>query len=384
MSQIENYLYTSDYGQRIIVRRVFLKSSDVVFENLYLLAELLNMAPCYTDKKLLSEYADGKATFKAYCYGGGYVFEGRLCQTQNKNLFFFNNPYKKGISVFNDIFELGFKTDEKGFLAAKERALANYLLVKKDPSKNLEGRMEINYAIPNIDEKLFNEVTYDDEKLLLKAIKSSTVGEYLFLGEKSKKDPLALLPKYQDDFSSLTSSYLPSSKSFSSADFSSEALTYLFKIKEIKTSHDIEVLKVSSDILFKAISLSFMKSLSTKTSYSMHVVNKETMALEIVAEGSRLSENQSYFLNDLEKTINTNNADLISSSLNDYALSQVELTIHSSKAIEKALLLQDLGISFESFFKEPDVKAEEVKESLAGFKEINKLTATILRGKTND
>jgi hypothetical protein len=108
------------------------------------------------------------------------------------------------------------------------------------------------------------------------------------------------------------------------------------------------------------------------------------MALEIVAEGSRLSENQSYFLNDLEKTINTNNADLISSSLNDYALSQVELTIHSSKAIEKALLLQDLGISFESFFKEPDVKAEEVKESLAGFKEINKLTATILRGKTND
>ncbi len=330
-------LFTEGYGQRVIIRRVYLRREDTYFEKLALLAQLLNISHCYQDKKLLESYAGGKLTFLAYSFASGYVLEGRLSQAQNKSLnFVFSDPYKKGLAIFNDVFELGFKKEEKDFETAKARVLDVANLYGKDSSSYLEGELNLPHRFPLLDEKLLHDLTMDDESLLLETIKKANCGTYVFLGQEPKKDIFAMLPQYDTDFSSLNSSYAVTSESVVSSNFVNEDIGFVYSFDSIKDSKTILTVQIVLKALEAAIKDYLVEHFNLQVNCYYHFINPTQALFEITSSGSRLSLNYDLIIKDLK---NLALDSYLVKAIQDEKLDQVRLAMDVNAAISKLILL---------------------------------------------
>jgi hypothetical protein len=371
-------LFTEGYGQRVIIKRVYLKREDTDFEKLALLAQLLNLSPCYQDKKLLESYAGGKLTFFAYSFSSGYVLEGRLSQAQNKSLnFIFSDPYKKGLTIFNDVFELGFKKEEKNFETAKARVLDVAHLYNKDSSSFLEGTLNLPHCFPILDEKLLHDLTMDDESLLLETIKKSSCGTYIFLGQEPKSDVLALLPQFDTDFSDLNSSYAVTSESVTSGNFVNEDIGFVYSFDAIKDSKTLLMTQIAFKVLKSATQDYFLEHFNLQVNCYYHFINPNQAFFEITSSGSRLSLNYDLIIKELK---NLNLDSYFAKAIQDEKLDQVRLAMDVNAAISKLILLQDFHLQDETFFTEPDVTIEEAKKLVSSLKQLAIFTAFKQKG----
>lgn len=189
--------FTNEYGERVIIRRVFLNRTCSA-EALVLFTQLLNDFPQYSLKKPLSKLAGATLRFTSYYYHDGYVLEGRLSQSQASSLkYLFSNPYKEGEKILNDVFSLGFIHSEKNIAVCKERILAeNYIRLR---SSLTVGKMMISssYAPICFDEKKLKSVTPDDLSHISSQVSSLNKGDLFYFGA-SEPEPLSLCSDYQD------------------------------------------------------------------------------------------------------------------------------------------------------------------------------------------
>lgn len=181
-------IYTDEFKERTLVRRVFL-SKDVSKETLSLLVGLMNEFPSIHLKSPLSMLAGANLSFSTYHFADGYVFEGKITQTQSDAFgFLFVNPYKECESALSQAFEKGYVYSEKNIAVIKEKlVLENEILLRS--SSMVSDSIFGAYKSPLIlDDKKLMPIKKEEIDALLDLIRKAKSGDYLYFGKKGKNE----------------------------------------------------------------------------------------------------------------------------------------------------------------------------------------------------
>lgn len=246
-----NHFYTNgQFGRRILVRRVFLK--DVSFEALSLYVELMNSFPNFGKSKNLIELS-ASATFSCHRFSDGFIFEGRLEQTQSKVLtFLFSNPFKEAEEMFSFAFENEPLFDEKKLASSKEKLLWLNGLRKASSLSYLKGEV--------LEDSILKEVKKPEIDHLSSEVRKRDVGSFFYFGEHSKKELY-----YPIEYKTRPVLNLVENKDIFHASVKDETAQILFRFKKLESVAQketllslLEALKVDwSECLKKAVSIDF-------------------------------------------------------------------------------------------------------------------------------
>lgn len=224
-----NHFYTNgQFGRRILVRRVFLK--DVSYEALSLYVELMNSFPNYGKKKNLIELSGASVTFSCHRFSDGFIFEGRLEQTQSKVLtFLFSNPFKEAEEMFSFAFENEPLFDEKKLASSKEKLLWLNSLRKTSSLSYLKGEV--------LEDSVLKEIKKPELVRLSSEVKKRDVGSFFYFGEHSKKELY-----YPVEYKEKPVLNFIETKDISHASVKDETAQILFRVKKIESVSQKETL----------------------------------------------------------------------------------------------------------------------------------------------
>lgn len=379
-----DYLYTEDYSQRLIIRRVFLDRLSMTGEKLLLLCYLMNEGQKATAKKSLANLSGGYLRFRCYSYAGGYVFEGRLYQSEAKGLhYFLSNPYKKASLLFNEIFETGFTENEKVLALCKDRLLEEYRHHNEDSLSSSLSELDLIYTFPEINVNLVHSMTIDDERLAFRAVKEATCGQYLYIGKsRNGKDPLAEQKAYTTDFSNLPYNYDVSSRDLYSTSFLNETLTFLLSHDALESEKDYQNLLAGFESLRLALVAYMKKNYNTEIRVTFRPISKIKSIFAVTVERNKLHMIQTFLATLFEENCRLDVTPYVDKAIETQRLSATRLAGDFALAVDKMLSFADFSIPYtpDSFFAKPELTNEEVLSGLKKLKKVFVLNALYDKG----
>ncbi len=282
-------LFTDSFGQRILLRRSYLSSSQTKPEAFLVLSELLNLSFLY-QKKGYTSLSGGELSYQAYSYRGGYVLESRLIQTKTKGLsYILKNPYKAGYEMLAHFDKVNLLSDEKSLAVAKERLISRKNFAFSALS-TLLTYVHADYSFPEFDVNKVKDVKIDEVLSLLDAFASSKIGDYLYLGEQDKKDPFQNDSGFETDLTSLPYSSLALDKREYSENKDKDGRIYLFDlVSPIKNEEDYLLYKQSLYVLEEEMKKVIKKGYGSEFSVSSSLLSPSSLYLYIETEKGKFS-----------------------------------------------------------------------------------------------
>lgn len=367
-------LFTDSFGQRILLRRSYLSSSNAKPEAVLVLSELLNLSFLY-QKKGYTSLSGGELFYQAYFYRGGYVLESRLIQTKTKGLsYILKNPYKAGYEMLARFDKVNLLSDEKSLAVAKERLISRKSFAFSALS-SLLTYIHADYSFPEFDVNKVKDVKIEEVLSLLDAFASSKVGDYLYLGEADKKDSFQNDSGFESDLTALPYTSLLLEKREYSENKDKDGKIYIFSLSSpIKTEEDYLLYKQSLYVLEEEMKKEIKKGYGSEFCLTSSLLSPSSLYLYIETGKGKLSlledkiplkEKEGYILRD----------DTYDDSFIGFNKDMLSRAIYPLSSLEEMKKYKDFSLSVdkERFFKKVTNDKDKV---LSCFKNME-LTASV-------
>lgn len=334
-----NILYTSEFGERVIVKRVFLPGS-IDKEALMLLCEMLN-TKLSLDKKSISQYASGQLLYSCDSYRNGFVLQGTLFQVEAKGLsYVLVDPYQKALSILSDLSEERIEMDEKTFSLCKERVFSHESLDNMDW---IHSMLRLDGAPLTADKEKVLSLTKQEVKKVLSLAKESNVGDWLYIGPKGKKEPFYDLKGFESPLSSVIDDAEVEYREYHSYCFVKETKVYVFRLPKEVTSYD-EYLTVTLALKLYMVALEqkLSESFGSKISFESGFIDRKNVYVSATVAKGKMA----ILLPKLEtvfSALSFENA--YEDGLVLYRESELLKCIYVDNAVKQAEKLMDLGIA---------------------------------------
>jgi hypothetical protein len=333
--------FTSEYGERVLVRRVFL-SPELSKEAIVLYTQLLNDFPMYSLKKSLSQLAGASLKFRSYFYEDGYVLEGRLSQSQSSALhYLFSNPYKDGEQILNDVFSLGYEKGEKNIAVSKERILANsYVSLRSSLSV---GKMMISasYAPLCFDEKKIKSVTEADLDKVAKAASALNRGDAFYFGAMDKS-ALSLTADYQQDLVLSKASFTTNEIKLDYLD--DETAMFIFEHTKVESKQEKTVLETAFAGMISYLKDYLKKKVFIDYEMEYAMLDDSHTMLSITTFKGRLDSILHQLPLSVGEGISFDLTPSYDAAIRENMMKEIALKMSFSKVIEDELLMKDIAL----------------------------------------
>lgn len=334
-------LFTSEYGERVLVRRVFL-SPELSKEAIVLYTQLLNDFPMYSLKKSLSQLAGASLKFSSYFYEDGYVLEGRLSQSQSSALhYLFSNPYKDGEQILNDVFSLGYEKGEKNIAVSKERILANsYVSLRSSLSV---GKMMISasYAPLCFDEKKIKSVTEADLDKVAKAASALNRGDAFYFGAMDKS-ALSLTADYQQNLVLSKASFTTNEIKLDYLD--DETAMFIFEHTKVESKQEKTVLETAFAGMISYLKDYLKKKVFIDYEMEYAMLDDSHTMLSITTFKGRLDSILHQLPLSVGEGISFDLTPFYDAAIRENMMKEIALKMSFSKVIEDELLMKDIAL----------------------------------------
>lgn len=252
--ELKVYRYTSEFQERLLLHRIYLKKEDVSLETLLVLADIRGRSLQEPGKK--NRIPFGTLSFSVLLAKDGYFFDAYLNQAEVKRLF--SDPFKKAVCVRMDKIEKEVPMDEKLLSLSKEGLLSYYRNEEKNPENLFAKMLSLPLSSPLPELGLRREVSLERVKSAYSLISNSMTGVDFYLGTSLKKDPFYSLSKLSTVIPEEGLSSVPEDKMVEEDGLPYDRLCFVYERPEIKTEkerkeREVFSLRVSSwyENLFK-------------------------------------------------------------------------------------------------------------------------------------
>lgn len=252
--ELKVYRYTSEFQERLLLHRIYLKKEDVSLETLLVLADIRGRSLQEPGKK--NRIPFGTLSFSVLLAKDGYFFDAYLNQAEVKRLF--SDPFKKAVCVRMDKIEKEVPMDEKLLSLSKEGLLSYYRNEEKNPENLFAKMLSLPLSSPLPELGLRREVSLERVKSAYSLISNSMTGVDFYLGTSLKKDPFYSLSKLSTVIPEEGLSSFPEDKMVEEDGLPYDRLCFVYERPEIKTEkerkeREVFSLRVSSwyENLFK-------------------------------------------------------------------------------------------------------------------------------------
>jgi hypothetical protein len=356
----DHFFPADSFGLRIIERRVFVSKDAISAEKLLLLAKLLTLFPAI--RHPLYREAGAKMSFSVMDYADGYLFTGRLIQSECSGLsYLFRDPYAEGIKALDETFAQGFRDNEQLFASAKDALLSEGLRDRREAKLSLESSLGFYGSHPQANLTLLPELSMLDERQTLKLIQESRKGNYLFFGKKPKKNPFLRLVPYPEEATLLPQSQAQSSLMLTSREFADEALAYLFSAPAIQKTEDQVALETSLRALSLCVERYYLEKFALTVKTSFRIVAKDKVLFTLAFEPNRLSLLGGRLPFPLNTALPFSIEDNLKEALEEEELFRLALESDPLLALARYESALDLSLPTDSFFSFPSADLSAVK-----------------------
>jgi len=369
-------LITGNYGQRVVIRRVYVEESSITPERFFLLPELLSLSLQATEKKPLERYAGANLAFKGYHYGSGYVLEARLTQTDIDGFHFFFDPYTKAKKILEESFSSGYTESPYLLETAKKRLLFAQEEQKKDAVKCIEGELSALGSTPSLNQTLIKAMTLEEARQAMKAIRESTTGAYCYIGKEQKKKEARIEKAFSSDFRSLPFRMNVSAQDVFD-DFAKEARGYVLEIPAVTNLKDVSTVSVALTALGKSIQNDLKKNYNLAPEFRFRFLSPIKVLFLLEFAPHQLLMADSYLSDAMVSPLPFSFDSYLEDALGEEKIKEVSLASSLDKAVDRLLLVQNFGLGFtsSSFFQREIPTREEVQSELSSIKVTKKVSA---------
>lgn len=295
--ELKVYRYTSEFQERLLLHRIYLKKEDVSLEALLVLADIINRSLEEPGKK--NRIPFGTLSFSVLLAKDGYFFDAYLNQAEVKRLF--SDPFKKAVCVRMDKIEKEVPMDEKLLSLSKEGLLSYYRNEEKNPENLFSKMLSLPLSSPLPELGLRREVSLEMVKSAYSLISNSMTGVDFYLGTSVKKDPFYSLSKLSTVISEEGLSSFPEDKMVEEEGLPYDRLCFVYERPEIKTEKERKEREVFSLRVSSWYENLFKKELGSKVVVSRKMLTPKYSLLSCQCEAKKRNRFKDRIISLLQK-----------------------------------------------------------------------------------
>lgn len=295
--ELKVYRYTSEFQERLLLHRIYLKKEDVSLEALLVLADIINRSLQEPGKK--NRIPFGTLSFSVLLAKDGYFFDAYLNQAEVKRLF--SDPFKKAVCVRMDKIEKEVPMDEKLLSLSKEGLLSYYRNEEKNPENLFSKMLSLPLSSPLPELGLRREVSLEMVKSAYSLISNSMTGVDFYLGTSVKKDPFYSLSKLSTVISEEGLSSFPEDKMVEEEGLPYDRLCFVYERPEIKTEKERKEREVFSLRVSSWYENLFKKELGSKVVVSRKMLTPKYSLLSCQCEAKKRNRFKDRIISLLQK-----------------------------------------------------------------------------------
>lgn len=295
--ELKVYRYTSEFQERLLLHRIYLKKEDVSLEALLVLADIINRSLQEPGKK--NRIPFGTLSFSVLLAKDGYFFDAYLNQAEVKRLF--SDPFKKAVCVRMDKIEKEVPMDEKLLSLSKEGLLSYYRNEEKNPENLFSKMLSLPLSSPLPELGLRREVSLEMVKSAYSLISNSKTGVDFYLGTSVKKDPFYSLSKLSTVIPEEGLSSFPEDKMVEEDGLPYDRLCFVYERPEIKTEKERKEREVFSLRVSSWYENLFKKELGSKVVVSRKMLTPKYSLLSCQCEAKKRNRFKDRIISLLQK-----------------------------------------------------------------------------------
>lgn len=295
--ELKVYRYTSEFQERLLLHRIYLKKEDVSLEALLVLADIINRSLQEPGKK--NRIPFGTLSFSVLLAKDGYFFDAYLNQAEVKRLF--SDPFKKAVCVRMDKIEKEVPMDEKLLSLSKEGLLSYYRNEEKNPENLFSKMLSLPLSSPLPELGLRREVSLEMVKSAYSLISNSMTGVDFYLGTSVKKDPFYSLSKLSTVIPEEGLSSFPEDKMVEEDGLPYDRLCFVYERPEIKTEKERKEREVFSLRVSSWYENLFKKELGSKVVVSRKMLTPKYSLLSCQCEAKKRNRFKDRIISLLQK-----------------------------------------------------------------------------------
>ena len=295
--ELKVYRYTSEFQERLLLHRIYLKKEDVSLEALLVLADIINRSLQEPGKK--NRIPFGTLSFSVLLAKDGYFFDAYLNQAEVKRLF--SDPFKKAVCVRMDKIEKEVPMDEKLLSLSKEGLLSYYRNEEKNPENLFSKMLSLPLSSPLPELGLRREVSLEMVKSAYSLISNSMTGVDFYLGTSVKKDPFYSLSKLSTVIPEEGLSSFPEDKMVEEDELPYDRLCFVYERPEIKTEKERKEREVFSLRVSSWYENLFKKELGSKVVVSRKMLTPKYSLLSCQCEAKKRNRFKDRIISLLQK-----------------------------------------------------------------------------------
>lgn len=295
--ELKVYRYTSEFQERLLLHRIYLKKEDVSLEALLVLADIINRSLQEPGKK--NRIPFGTLSFSVLLAKDGYFFDAYLNQAEVKRLF--SDPFKKAVCVRMDKIEKEVPMDEKLLSLSKEGLLSYYRNEEKNPENLFSKMLSLPLSSPLPELGLRREVSLEMVKSAYSLISNSMTGVDFYLGTSVKKDPFYSLSKLSTVIPEEGLSSFPEDKMVEEEGLPYDRLCFVYERPEIKTEKERKEREVFSLRVSSWYENLFKKELGSKVVVSRKMLTPKYSLLSCQCEAKKRNRFKDRIISLLQK-----------------------------------------------------------------------------------
>ena len=295
--ELKVYRYTSEFQERLLLHRIYLKKEDVSLEALLILADIRGRSLQEPGKK--NRIPFGTLSFSALLAKDGYFFDAYLNQAEVKRLF--SDPFKKAVCVRMDKIEKEVPMDEKLLSLSKEGLLSYYRNEEKNPENLFAKMLSLPLSSPLPELGLRREVSLERVKSAYSLISNSKTGVDFYLGTSLKKDPFYSLSKLSTVIPEEGLSSFPEDKIVEEEGLPYDRLCFVYERPEIKTEKERKEREVFSLRVSSCYENLFKKELGSKVVVSRKMLTPKYSLLSCKCEAKKRNRFKDRIISLLQK-----------------------------------------------------------------------------------
>lgn len=295
--ELKVYRYTSEFQERLLLHRIYLKKEDVSLEALLVLADIINRSLEEPGKN--NRIPFGTLSFSVLLAKDGYFFDAYLNQAEVKRLF--SDPFKKAVCVRMDKIEKEVPMDEKLLSLSKEGLLSYYRNEEKNPENLFSMMLSLPLSSPLPELGLRREVSLERVKSAYSLISNSKTGVDFYLGTSLKKDPFYSLSKLSTMIPEEGLSSFPEDKMVEEDGLPYDRLCFVYERPEIKTEKERKEREVFSLRVSSWYENLFKKELGSKVVVSRKMLTPKYSLLSCQCEAKKRNRFKDRIISLLQK-----------------------------------------------------------------------------------
>lgn len=365
-------IHTDEFGQRVLIKRIYLSGNSINKERLLLLSYYLNKYNAFKDKLLKLDNAS--CYFKIYNYASGIIFESRLYQNEEYSSLFSSFNFKRALKLFKRIFTLELKDNPALLEHLKEEILANKNNYFNDSYFTIQNKLFLPYSKIDIDDTILSHVSFFDLNTELKELTRSENLDVIFIGKKIVKDKI-----FDDPFFSCKKTDNPIDyQLIKELSYNNELINEIMATAYIFpniTSLDDFNTTYSALYAIAATYEKLLKNYSFKCHYSVKIFSSNKAFIFFKFDNDTLSYNTerlTSIYNEMTKEMILNSID---DAILNFNLQQISLNSDLAYAIKRCELFNDINILNDKVFTKKEIEDNSIRMKIDTLKKTNTFIA---------